>query len=227
MHRPFEVLAEWIGDRGLPPDRGRAPGAPEPRPPEIPAGGAPSPAGGARSDAELFREAVGPVRPVSPAGGVRIAVRSEPARGRRDAGGDDGADGVRILRDLCRRGHIGLRARREYVEEWIAPLGRLYIDDLRAGRFAIQAHLDLHGLGLDTARRELDAFIRESVKAGHRAVRVIHGRGRHSPGGRPLMKQNVERWLRQRRMSRYVLAYTSAREVDGGGGAVYVLLRGS
>jgi DNA-nicking Smr family endonuclease len=39
------------------------------------------------------------------------------------------------------------------------------------------------------------------------------------------MKPCVERWLGQRRLARFVLAYATAHPVDGGGGAVYVLLK--
>ena len=40
-----------------------------------------------------------------------------------------------------------------------------------------------------------------------------------------VLKESIQRWLCTRRMSRHVIAYTSARRCDGGGGAVYVLLR--
>ncbi|PYS27799.1 MAG: hypothetical protein DMG11_15120 [Acidobacteria bacterium] len=113
----------------------------------------------------------------------------------------------------------------EYIEGSVHPHGRLYLDDLRSGRFSVQAHLDLHGLNLQEARFILDEFLLESVRAGFSCVRVIHGRGRHSHKHHPVLKDNVQRWLCTRRMSRHVIAYSSARRCDGGGGAVYVLLR--
>lgn len=171
-------------------------------------------------DAELFRRAVGGVRP----------LRSNVVQPRRVPDPTDRPDTedsvLWALADLCRRGSVSLRAQREYVEEWVAPQGRLYLDDLGRGRFAIQAHLDLHGLDLASARQELESFIVASVRDGRRAVRIVHGRGRHSPDGRARMKESVERWLRERRLGRFVLAFTSARKADGGCGAVYVLLRG-
>lgn len=173
-------------------------------------------------DDELFRHAVGQVRPLQ----SNVRPPSRPAPADRPTADTEEAEALAALADLCRRGSVSLRAQREYVEEWVAPQGRLYLDDLRRGRFAIQAHLDLHGLGLEGARRELERFVKDSVRAGHRLVRIIHGRGRHSPNGRALMKESVERWLRQRRVGRFVLAFTSARKPDGGCGAVYVLLRG-
>jgi DNA-nicking Smr family endonuclease len=53
-------------------------------------------------------------------------------------------------------------------------------------------------------------------------VRIIHGKGHGSHQKRPVLKQYVNHWLRQRDE---VLAFCSARQVDGGTGAVYVLLK--
>ena len=143
-----------------------------------------------------------------------------------DVSSRDGEEEVlRVLEEFCRTGTVGPEHTREYVEHIAHPSGRLYISDLRSGRFAVQAHLDLHGLTLEAARRIVDLFVRESVREGYSCIRIVHGRGRHSAHGRPLLKENVERWLRHRRLARFLIAFTSARAVDGGGGAVYVLLR--
>ena len=75
------------------------------------------------------------------------------------------------------------------------------------------------------ARFALDEFLLASVRASFSCVRVIHGRGRHSHKKEPVLKDAIQRWLCSRRLSRHVVAYTSARLCDGGGGAVYVLLR--
>jgi DNA-nicking Smr family endonuclease len=53
-------------------------------------------------------------------------------------------------------------------------------------------------------------------------VRIIHGKGHGSHQRKPVLKGKVDHWLRQRRD---VLAFCSARQADGGTGAVYVLLR--
>jgi DNA-nicking Smr family endonuclease len=52
-------------------------------------------------------------------------------------------------------------------------------------------------------------------------VRIIHGKGRRSDQQGPVLKPAVAAWLRRRNE---VLAYCSARPVDGGSGALYVLL---
>lgn len=135
------------------------------------------------------------------------------------------AEALRELEDFIRHGNVEMEHSPEYIEGSIQPHGRLYLDALRAGHFSIQAHLDLHGLTLQDARFVLDEFILESIRAGFTCVRVVHGRGRHSHKHHPVLKENIQRWLASRRMSRHVIAYTSARVCDGGGGAVYVLLR--
>ncbi|NIR60520.1 MAG: DNA mismatch repair protein MutS [Gammaproteobacteria bacterium] len=93
---------------------------------------------------------------------------------------------------------------------------------LRRGHFATEAELDLHGLRVGEARAALDRFLGECRARGLRCVRIVHGKGQGSPEGRPVLKQKVAGWLRLRAG---VLAYCSARPVDGGTGALYVLLR--
>lgn len=92
---------------------------------------------------------------------------------------------------------------------------------LRRGEFAIAAECDLHGLGRHAAHEALRDFIAESVARGLGCVRVIHGKGRGSGPAGPVLKLVVDHWLQ--RMDD-VLAYASARPVDGGTGAVCVLL---
>ena len=138
---------------------------------------------------------------------------------------DEEQDALRALEQFLREGNVDIEHTAEYIEGSVHPHGRLYLDDLRSGRFSVQAHLDLHGLNLQDARFILEEFLFESVRAGFRCVRVIHGRGKHSHKHHSVLKENVQRWLCTRRMSRHVIAYTSARRCDGGGGSVYVLLR--
>jgi DNA-nicking Smr family endonuclease len=101
-------------------------------------------------------------------------------------------------------------------------IGPDVVRKLRRGVWALQGQLDLHGLRRDEARERLGAFLRESARAGKRCVRVIHGKGNGSPGREPVLKGKVRHWLVQRDE---VLAFTQARGIDGGHGAVIVLLR--
>ncbi len=93
---------------------------------------------------------------------------------------------------------------------------------LRRGRYRVGAELDLHGLTAVEAHQAVHEFLQESCRLGTSVVRVIHGKGLGSGPGGPVIKRRVGRWLRNRDE---VLAYCSARPVDGGSGALYVLLR--
>jgi len=93
---------------------------------------------------------------------------------------------------------------------------------LRRGLIPIEGELDLHGLSQTAARYQLAEFLTDSRDAGRRCVRIVHGKGYRSGARGPVLKMAVDLWLR-RHLD--VLAFTSARAIDGGTGAVYVLLR--
>jgi DNA-nicking Smr family endonuclease len=93
---------------------------------------------------------------------------------------------------------------------------------LRRGLFPIEAELDLHGLTQTAARDQLARFLTRSRDAGRRCVRIIHGKGYRSGARGPILKIAVDLWLK-RHLD--VMAFTSARAIDGGTGALYVLLR--
>ena len=93
---------------------------------------------------------------------------------------------------------------------------------LKRGQYAIEAELDLHGLTRDEAQQQLNEFIAEVRDRGIRCIRIIHGKGYGSSNQGPVIKPLVNRWLRQRDE---ILAFCSARPVDGGTGAVYVLVK--
>ena len=52
-------------------------------------------------------------------------------------------------------------------------------------------------------------------------MRVVHGKGLGSPGKTPVLKGRVQSWLVQKNE---VLAYVQARPMEGGAGALLVLL---
>lgn len=93
---------------------------------------------------------------------------------------------------------------------------------LRRGHYRIEAELDLHGLNRERARLAVSEFLLRCHDQDRRCVRIIHGKGNGSPNSGPVLKSLLGSWLARRRD---VLAYCSARPVDGGTGAVYVLLR--
>lgn len=104
--------------------------------------------------------------------------------------------------------------RREGVSEQV-------FRQLRRGQFRVEAELDLHGLNLAQARGALSEFIGEALARGWRVVRIVHGKGLRSGQRGPVLRQLVNGALRR---VAAVLAFASAREVDGGSGACLVLL---
>ena len=96
------------------------------------------------------------------------------------------------------------------------------IRKLRRGQFGTEAELDLHGMRIPDARAAVAQFLSMAVSRGLRCVRIVHGKGYGSTQQTPVLKNKVNAWLRQRQE---VLAFSSARPVDGGTGAVYILLK--
>jgi DNA-nicking Smr family endonuclease len=95
---------------------------------------------------------------------------------------------------------------------------------LRRGQYAVEAELDLHGMRVVEARQALTAFLQNALACRVKTVRIVHGKGNGSFNKQPVLKGKVNHWLRQRIE---VLAFCSARPIDGGTGAIYVLLRRS
>ncbi len=100
-------------------------------------------------------------------------------------------------------------------------VGKRTMRRLARGKYAVQAEIDLHGMTVAEARPRLSDFIDYSIKQGLTCVRIVHGKGLGSGHRGPVLKSAVNRWLRKWDS---VLAFVSARQVDGGTGAVYVLL---
>jgi DNA-nicking Smr family endonuclease len=96
---------------------------------------------------------------------------------------------------------------------------------LRDGAFALEAHLDLHGLDRHEAKSAVRDFIERARSEGRRCVLLVHGRGLGSKEGVPVLKERLREWLTRGGIGRKVLAFASARPCDGGTGALYVLLR--
>lgn len=112
----------------------------------------------------------------------------------------------------------------EYLEGHVISLDPRVLKQLKSGELTIQAHLDLHGMVKDVARKSLNSFIRNSHAMGYRSLLIIHGRGLKSDMG-PVLKEGVVKWLTTGTLSHLVLAFCSARPCDGGTGAMYVLLK--
>lgn len=93
---------------------------------------------------------------------------------------------------------------------------------LKRGGWVLRAELDLHGMTGDEARLAVADFLHNCLRRDIRCVRIIHGKGLGSKNREPILKHKVRHWLMQRED---VLAFCQARQVDGGAGAVVVLLK--
>ena len=94
---------------------------------------------------------------------------------------------------------------------------------LRAGRYRPEAHVDLHGMTIKKASGALRRFLESAQLAQFKTVLVIHGKGKSGDSTTaPVLKSNVNLWLQKHHA---VMAFCSARPEHGGTGAVYVLLK--
>lgn len=176
------------------------------------------------SDEELFRRAMAGVKPIASFARRRLTVGNEnPGQGSAGSARDAGLELLEQL--VSGETDIDWTSAAEYVEGGSRRWDPLLLKKLHTGGFSIQAELDLHGLSQREARTELAEFIKECTRRRLNCVRIVHGKGKNSRNHVPVLKQKIQEWLSLKRLARYVVAYTSARPVDGGVGAIYVLLR--
>ncbi len=168
-------------------------------------------------DAEQFRAAMRGVKPLATTGRAPRARKIPQARALQTE-----ADEAAVLAELLSGPDPesvdtgdSLRYAAQGVQDRV-------LRQLRRGNFRREAELDLHGLNKEQARLEVARFITHCLDQDWRCVRIIHGKGNRSPNSGPVLKRELDGWLRK---IRAVLAYCSARPEDGGTGAIYVLLR--
>lgn len=171
-----------------------------------------------RDDGELFRAAIGAdrgeVRALPDAKPPPAAPKPKPSTkmARRDE--DEARAQFRRMDISALEAGDALRYRRDEVAPRV--LARL-----ARGEYAAEEELDLHGLPARTAETLLREFLRDCRKHGVGCVRIVHGKGRNSEERLPVLKNLVDRVLRQRAD---VLAFHSPPPAQGGTGAVLVLL---
>lgn len=171
------------------------------------------------NDSELFRSAIGPVRPV---GAAPLPPSTPKPRPRARMAERDEADALSEFRLALDEELLAASDPLSYCSD------RLPMDAfrrLRRGELSAQEELDLHGLTVVQAQNLMRAFLADARRHGLGCVRIIHGKGRGSAeldsGGAPILKNLVDRVLRQRAD---VLGFHSAPPAQGGTGAVVVVL---
>ena len=167
-------------------------------------------------EVRLFREAMRGVRPLGSRNPVPRAPKARPrARFTR-------ADRAAVLRESLDSADAdpALASGEELVfhRPQIQPA---VLRRLRRGEYRVQREIDLHGLTVAEAKLALRQFLIRALEQQVRCVRIVHGKGLRSGHRGPVLKATVSGVLRR---TGAVLAYVSARPVDGGTGAVYVLL---
>ena len=170
-------------------------------------------------DARLFREAVRGVRPLRahppPPRQPKVRPRARFTR----------ADRAAVLREsLDPHGADAEQLTGEALAFHRSQIPHAVLRRLRRGDYRVQREIDLHGMTVDEAKLALREFLVGALEQRVRCVRVVHGKGLRSGHRGPVLKAAVSSVLRR---TGAVLAYVSARPVDGGTGAVYVLLSAS
>jgi DNA-nicking Smr family endonuclease len=169
------------------------------------------------ADTELFRNAVSDVKPLAQRVRAPVARRKPPARARFTA-----ADRAMVLVESLQGfgesevmdSGDEISFRREGVQNGV-------MRKLKRGEYRVEDVCDLHGLRVEEAKAALREFLADALARQLRCVRIIHGKGHGSGNRGPVLKTAVNMILRK---TGPVLAFTSARRVDGGTGAINVLL---
>ena len=170
-----------------------------------------------KADADAFREAMRGVKPIATRTRVPPVKRKPPPKARFTA-----ADRAMVLVESLQGPGLDeitdsgdeISFRRNGVQDSV-------MRKLKRGEYRVEESCDLHGLRVEEAKAALREFLAEALAHNLRCVRIIHGKGMNSGPRGPVIKTAVNMILRK---TAPVLAFTSARRVDGGTGAINVLL---
>jgi DNA-nicking Smr family endonuclease len=184
---------------------------------ESPPGDSTSSAVQPQSEEDLFRHAFSDVEPLTK-GGRDVAALVRP----RAAVPPPPASFARLLEEHI---EFEMEYSHEFITGQVRGLDAKIFRKLKTGEFSVQGHLDLHGMNADQAKIAVIDFLRRSYMEGKRCVLLIPGRGRNSPLGQGVLRQELTTWLTQAPLKRIVLAFTTALPKHGGSGAVYLLMR--
>ena len=167
-------------------------------------------------DPELFRREMRGVRPLGERNRLEPPPVARPRPRRRSA--DDEVLAESLTMSAFEH---GLETGEEllYRRDEVAPR---VLRRLRRGDYSVGAEIDLHGMSAATAHEALTAFVADCARNRVSCARVVHGKGRGSGPRGPVLKHEVNAWLRRWDS---VLAFASTPPNDGGTGAVYVLIR--
>ena len=143
------------------------------------------------SDFELWTDLTNTVQPLKK---VRLPVRRAPTK--------QGEPSNTFAPVSAPRLHVPRRP--SVIPPPITGLDRRTSQKLTRGNVALDARIDLHGMGLETARMQLLQFLQGSVNQGYRTILVITGKG-DSPYARHTLhgSSHFDAPERQGRLRRY------------------------
>ena len=174
-----------------------------------------------KSDDDIFREAMGDVKPLKQ--DVRVTKPTQQdvnAEVRRQAAVAQTAEPKEGLSgDYVKplSPHDILEFKRPGIQHGVYK-------NLRLGKYQVDARLDLHRLNVEQARQAVAQFIKDCVNNDIRCALINHGKGVERQPQPALLKSCVNHWLPQ---LSDVMAFYSAQKQHGGVGATYVLLKKS
>lgn len=103
-------------------------------------------------------------------------------------------------------------------------------EKFRKGQFKIEARIDLHGRTEKEAFSAVEDFVKNSYICGRRCVLIITGKGIkkddeawYEPKG--IIREALPKWLNHPEIRPFILCMSPALPIDGGNGAMYVLLK--
>ena len=173
------------------------------------------------NDEELFAKAMREVREIKEFRSIPVRPVKSTLAQRKIS--DDKEAIIALEEIVSGRGSVHLPDTQEYVEWVNRDFRGDIVKKLHEGKFSVQDYLDLHGLCFGEAESAVEQFLKESMMRGHRCIKIIHGRGLRSPKG-PVLKEALIKWL-SGRYRKHIIAFVTARQCDGGLGALYILLR--
>jgi len=168
-------------------------------------------------DARLFREAIGQVRELAPVAPPPETPKPEPHPHMLEA--DEAAVPGELLDMAFDPGLMEIGEELSYLRDGYPPK---LLKALKRGQFSVQDEIDLHQMNAAAAQATIADFLAEARHNGLRCVRIVHGKGLRSKAAGPVLKVLTDRMLRRRDD---VVAFASARPMQGGTGAVVVLLK--
>ncbi len=177
----------------------------------------------------LFRAEMASVKPLTPSGKQLVALKKVTPQKLIATVKPTLSSFIRVQRTAEQQNFL---TQSDMGVEWLSAdqvlsygssgISAQHLKQLRLGKLAINAVLDLHGDTVDSACERLFKFVQRAQARHCRVVKIIHGKGLHAKDGTARLKSHVAKWLQQ---FDCVLAFHSAPTSLGGRGAVLVMLR--